>query len=162
MKTSLHILCSSISASLCLVACAVVAAPQQSPSVCKALQKSEFLTALAHSFGVRWVEPASIDSNSGSANSELVLLLKPISNVSAIKAAQGLRDAIQKTVLSPGFAGCAGVVTGSPADPICSVSFFGYDQKQRVRIEADAITLPGNSVRVKLVCVTSPEERKDN
>ncbi len=148
-------------ASLCLVACAVVAAPQQTPNACTALQKGEFLTALAHSYGVRRVEPASIDSNSGSANSELVLLLKPISNVSAIKAAQGLRDTIQKNILSPGFAGAAGV-TGSPADPICSVSIFGYDQKQRVRIEADAITLPGNSVRVKLVCVTSPEQKKDN
>ncbi len=149
-------------ASICLLACAGLAAPQQSPSACTALQKGEFLTALAHSLGVRWVEPASIDSNSGSANSELVLLLKPISNVSAIKAAQGLRDTIQKSILSPGFAGVAGRVTGSQADPICSVSIYGHDQNQRVRIEADAITVPGNSVRVKLVCVTSPEEKKDN
>lgn len=161
MKTSLHILCSSVVASLCLVVCAVEAAPQQSPSVSKALQNNEFLTAFAHSLGVRWVELGYVDSNSGSANSELVLLLKPISNVSALKAAQGLRDSIQKTVLSRDFAGCAGIVTGSPADPICSVSIYGYDQKQRVRIEADAITLPGNSVRVKLVCVTSHEEPKD-
>ncbi len=161
MKVSLHTLCSSFIASLCLVVCVVQSAPQQSPNACVAIQKGEFLTALAHSLGIRSVEPASIDSNSGSSNSELVLLFKPISNVSVIKAAQGLRDTMQKTVLSPGFAGIAGV-TGSPADPICSVSIYGYDQNQRVRIEADAITLSEGSVRVKLVCVTSPEQRKSN
>ncbi len=162
MKTSLNILISAITASLCLVACGVQAAPQQSPSACEALQKGDFRTALAHSFGVRSVELSYVDSNSGSANSELVLLLKPISNITAMKAAQGLRDTIQKTVLSPGFAGVAGMTTGSQAEPICSVSIYGHDQNQRVRIEADAITLPGNLVRLKLVCVTSPEEKRGN
>lgn len=161
MKTSVQILYSFIIASLCLVAYAVEAAPQQSPSACAVIQNGEFVTALAHSLGIRSVEPASADSNSGSSNSELVLLLKPISNISAIKVAQGLRDTIQKTVLSPAFAGTAGVI-GSPADPICSVSIYGHDQNRRVRIEADAITLPDGSVRVKLVCVTSPEQKKSN
>jgi hypothetical protein len=100
-----------------------------------------------------------MDSNSGTSNSELVLLLKPISKVSALKAAQGLRDTIQKAVLSRDFAGAA-IVFGSAADPICSASIYGSDQSQRIRIEAEAVTLSDGSVRMKLVCVTSPEQKK--
>ena len=126
---------------------------------CALLQQPEFLGAFARSIGLheREIEKAFIDTNSGKSNSELVLILKPISKVPASKVAQGLQTTIQKNVLSPQFAGTAGSIIDEKAGVIYSIGVHGNDQGKRIRIAADVITLSDGTVRLKLMCVTSPE-----
>lgn len=126
---------------------------------CSLLQRPEFLNTFARSIGLREreLEKAFIDTNSGKSNSELVLTLKPISNVPAAKVAQSLRDTIKKNVLSIQFAGSSEVITEEKPYSIYSVGVNGHDQGYRIRISADIITLSDGKVRLKILCVTSPE-----
>ena len=159
MKMLSCILCSLLYLFTSFVPCVGQNAREQGTYPCDAIQKGEFRTALARSIGTREIEEASIDTHRGSSNSELVAVMKPISKVTPIKAAKGLHDTIRKSVLSAGFDGTS-IVTGTGSDSICSVSFYGHDRGMRVRIEADATALTNGSVRLKIVCVTSPEQKK--
>lgn len=141
---------------LFLSPCGITAEPASAElSICDILKSGSFRTEIGKTAGTGSLQLDYVDSNSGKLNSELVIMFKPVWNVSSATLLNAFRENISKRALSSPSA--RSTSARKDVDIISTVSIYGHNQGTRVRIEADAIKISDGSVRLKVVCVTSKE-----